>query len=225
MGNFAMGFKDRFWQQTGRVADLFALLGVPGWFAMMGSFALPAWAAYATDWLDAFGPIAWVASGFAGMMLLAASLMLYGRFKVFLATQRYINRRLSTPDQINPFDDHFSRKRISLQDLVDPVTNSITSKTFDNCDIIGPAVVYAGSPLQPSAFIQDAFINCDHVAVKRGGRVNNCIKLDACTFTKCRLIALTVLMTEAQAKLVPHEVDWITSEPRASEGVEMNLTT
>lgn len=48
-----------------KISLWYALFGTGG---IVSSFGISAWAAAASAWLDTYGPIAWVAAGFAGAL-------------------------------------------------------------------------------------------------------------------------------------------------------------
>jgi hypothetical protein len=185
---------------------------------ILGSVALPVWAALGSTWLAVYGPIAWVGAGAGGLLCLAALMALYAHYRTYMATARTMEERLAIKDVVNPLDSNFDSKRISLDKLVFPVDKSITNKAFHRCEIIGPAIVFITGPMQ-SYFLDSEIINCDHVAVKQGVYVYNAIKFIGCSFNRCRLIGLTFLIPENAAHTLSDKAHWITSIPAKSAPV------
>lgn len=210
-GGFLMNLRDKFWQLFARIADAFQVLGLQGMLTMAGSFALPAWAAIATDWLNAYGPIAWVASGFAGLILFVVALFIWAQFRVNTESARIVAKHRQDPDPLNPLADNFERKRIRLHDLASVIDRTVDQKTFDRCELIGPACVV----IVDSITMQDNhFYGCDFVICRNGAAINNAITLRRCTIQRSKLHGITFLIPRAAANNPGlAQANWITENP------------
>src|SRR5690349_12213294 len=88
-----------------------ALFGAGG---ILAGGAVSAWAASATAWLAAYGPIAYVAAGLAGGLLFGAILIAYRKFRIAVAEAALSQKRTEPPRTVNPLDPVFEKKRITL---------------------------------------------------------------------------------------------------------------
>ena len=122
--------REFFWLLVSRIADAFQVLGVQGVSAMLGSFAVPVYAAWATDWLSAWGPISWVACGFAGVLVLTIALLVWSRYRLNVVTAELATKLGAQTDAVNPLENVFHRKRIKIADLASPIDGKIAGKSF-----------------------------------------------------------------------------------------------
>ena len=198
-----------FWVVIARVADTFQVLGVQGVGTMLGSFALPAYAAWATDWLRVWGPISWVACGFAGLVLSLISLQAWSRYRLNSESAKIASRLGAEGDAVNPLLDNFDRKRIRLQMMASVIDRTIDQKTFDRCELLGPICVV----ITDGIVMQDNILHgCDFVAVQPGRPINNAVRLRRCTIQRCKLHGITFLMPpDAVALPGLAGANWITN--------------
>lgn len=191
-------------------------------FALIAGSSLTAtavgFAAKATDWLDEWGPIAWVSASLAG----AGVFVLMG-LGASTARARYIQssiqkRFFSQPDTINPLDDNFRNRRIRISDLVSPIEPVIRKKTFRECEIIGPANVVLLSSF-PGA---GGMANCQltsvcAVLVQDSIQMMNGVVFEDCRFENCKLHQLTFYFPEGSytwaCQAMPG-LPWLTPAPR-----------
>jgi hypothetical protein len=201
-----------FWTVVSLLADALQILGWQGVVGMTGSFALPAWAASATAWLNAWGPIAWVACGFLGLLLFVSAMLLWGRFRLYQVSARLASELAAEADAVNPLADHFERKRVRLSQLASPIDGLIDSKVFSRCEILGPAnvAIIDGIVMQDNELHQ-----CDFVVIKSGARITaNVIKLRSCTFRWNGFHSVTFLVLPNFAQNVGLQgANWITELP------------
>jgi hypothetical protein len=61
-----MTWRQRFLWLLSTTADAFQVIGIQGAIALIGSFALSAWAVKAADIFAEYAPFSWVAAGFLG---------------------------------------------------------------------------------------------------------------------------------------------------------------
>ncbi len=148
------------------------------------------WAASATDWLNCWGPIAWVAAGLLAAFLTTFSILsgmyIYAYFGLKRAERDfYISRNTPSDTGINPLDDTFTKKRIYPSQIRHPVTNLIEKKTFVDCDLLGPGTVllmgarFDQTKFGPCTFVKGTDMNFDqqtltvlHDCVIRRGTVS-----------------------------------------------------
>lgn len=59
----------------------------------MSSFGISAWAVAATEWLNEYGPVAWVSAGFAGAIVFLIGWFLFALSREKLAKARLFAKR------------------------------------------------------------------------------------------------------------------------------------
>jgi len=156
------------------------------------SFGVPAWAAAASQWLDQYGPIAWVGCGLLG--LICAALIF---FLVSLTRDKWIStsvkrRFYESGDRINPLETVFNRVRIRIEDLAPPFTPAIKDKTFIDCDILGPAnICVMGGSMTGSGGEK-----VDGIVGRVGAGSHNSIFFHNCVFRNCRFYQITFIVPE-----------------------------
>ncbi len=173
----------------------------------LGGGGLMAWAAYATEWLNEFGPIAWVLAGFVGIFLVLFIWLVVVVVQL-LATRRNYFRAISSPTEtINPLDDTFIRKRIKMQEFRPPYQKILENKIFKNCEILGPAAVYFSGGYFDG---QCQFVHCELLSQKEGEKSYNAIGFENAVFQNCQLFDLIIIATHEVAKEL-HEktrIEW-----------------
>ena len=181
---------------------------------LMIGFGVPAWAAHATVWLNQYGPITWVACGFAGLIIvgIVANLSAFALTK--FRTIRMLKRLSERADAINPMDGHFHSKRINLQWFVPPSGDEVRDKTFIKCEIIGPLnVVPFGCSI-----LKSMYVSADYIMVRNeslDGMIRNGHIFRNCTFVECRFYFISFLVSEAAYPVfnVTGGCNWITHIP------------
>lgn len=156
----------------------------------MSSFALPAWAARASNWLNAWGPIAWVACGFLGVAVALAIMWAAALRNRYALMTRILRHTTADGDGVNPLESTFIRKRIKLSDLAEPVSGSIRHKTFVDCEIVGPGNAIAF----PSCIFAGSGGEMVDAVVFTRGRAIAGYELENCTFRNCKFFRLTFLI-------------------------------
>lgn len=186
------------WGKIQRLLDRFesrlALWAALGGGGVTGG--LTAWAAAATEWLNAYGPIAWVGAGFLGAFLFLLGLWVLLRLAAAHTGFRARRRLYALGDPINPMDIHFLNKRIFLQRFVPPAGVAVEGKTFEQCEIIGPINII---PIRTT--IEGCeFITTDHVVIDVNAlaerRVRNGQLFDRCRFINCKFFYVTILVND-----------------------------
>lgn len=107
-----------------------------------GSFALPAWATKATGVFSEYAPLSWAVAGFAGLLVYAMAVFIYGTGQQRSVRSRYDARFMQETGGVDPLARVFEGKRIYLNDLVLPSQPQVIGKTFVDCKIVGPANMY-----------------------------------------------------------------------------------
>ncbi|MGC8534407.1 MAG: hypothetical protein ACP5QR_02630 [Rhizomicrobium sp.] len=183
------------------------------------SFGIPAWAAHATAWINKFGPIAWVACGFVGLLLFAVFLVLVAVFRERFIAASIRRRFYEKADGVNPLETTFRNQRIYLADIISPIEPTLKNKTFIGCEVIGPVNigVIASKP-GSGGFNGCNFHSCNAVRVRNDTPISTGIMLVDCTFIQCTLFRITLLIPasayeDLKAKLPP--ITWLTPEPGA----------
>lgn len=196
-------------------------LGQAGLAAM--SIGIPAWAASASAWLNAWGPIAWVAAGFGGFLCFVVSLWILGKFRDNWISSTIKRRFYEGTTRINPLETVFSHVRISIEDLLPPLVLRVNDKTFINCDIVGPAQIY----LERSTMTNSGGESIDAVIGRPGASSMNGIFFINCAFRDCRFYRVTFLILESDYDLFVKDnpnVGFITHVPTGQAPLPMPVT-
>ena len=180
----------------------------------MIGFGIPAWAAHATEWLNEYGPITWVASGFVGVFLLSMVSWFGVLTLTKLRTIMLIRKISERADAINPMDQHFYSKRINLQWFVPPSGDEVQNKTFTKCEIIGPLNII---PFQ-CPIIKSVYVSADYIVVRNetlGRTILNGHVFRNCTFVECKFYYISFLVGEAAYSVFDATggCNWITHVP------------
>lgn len=162
------------------------------WAGIVGAGGMTGWAAYATSWLNAWGPIAWVGSGLLGAFVTCSCFFLYAAIKNQLSQARFNNSLSKAPRTINPMEQHFIKKIVPMIDFYSPFAKTHISRTFEDSELIGPAVVY----LSGFSNLTDCNLaTCDFVELKEGDvGINNVVHFHDFTIKRCMVYRVTFLM-------------------------------
>lgn len=153
--------------------------------------------AKATDWLNAWGPIAWGCFGLATFVILAWTISGAGALiaaRRLRGIQALIAEKSLGAAHINPLDRSFFSKRISLFDLTTPMGEPLENKVFDECELVGPAVIV----LSNSAFRHNIYHNVEFAIIASDSvkTMPNKIILVSSTITKCKIYNVIFLVPE-----------------------------
>ena len=146
-----------------------------------------------SQWLNAYGPVAWGAAALVGLLASAAIYWLVALARLKSAQGTYVPLQYKPGESINPLDTVFDKKRIKIQDLIDPVTQQVSDKVFTGCDLVGPAniLLFSGS------YTDGEFIHCNCVLVnKKSIKPLTVTRLENVTMIKCRVISATIFIPE-----------------------------
>ncbi len=101
-----------------------------------------AYLANLTAWISAYGPVAW---GFVGLIKFATVIGLYWVWsysnRLQAITRLYEERERTTA--VNPLDGVFNKRRLRLIDFFDPFYQPISTARFTDCQLHGPANMFA----------------------------------------------------------------------------------
>ena len=177
-------------------AQKIALYFVPS----LGVAGVMGWAASATAWLQAWGPIAYVSAGILAGTIAAlttatvCALTGVGRNRRTLAAfqQVLVNR----PHSVNPLEMSFTRVAIDIADLNMhslPFRFAQRNKIFTECILSGPGTILF---IQCRGTLAD-FPGTNFTWYNEHGFVYPDVVFDRCTFVDCRLVNLTVFVSKA----------------------------
>jgi hypothetical protein len=172
----------------------------------IGSFALSlggggvmSWTAAATEWLQAWGPIAIAASGLAGFAFVAFSLA--GVYALVGWSQKRraeaaLHSMLATQTRsINPLATRFMSERINLGELqMHPLSLDFPQdgKVFSDCWIVGPGTM----ALVECTFNGIRFPGCNIARFNSRGYVMPNILFKNCTFINCTFMHITLFLRD-----------------------------
>lgn len=173
-----------------------------------------AWLASLTTWIHSYGPIAWGAVGLITFLTLIWSISsaqaLIASSMVKRAHARITDKIYDTA-LINPLEQNFMSKRISLYDLRTPMGEPVKNKVFNQCELIGPAVIL----LNGGGITGNSFHYVEFSKIKNEFRaMPNKLVLEHCQLVNCKIYNVIFLvpeqMVDALEKDMPN-IQWITS--------------
>ena len=183
---------------------------------VVGSFALPAWAVYATHKFAQYQPFSWVAAGLSGMLVVAIAFAVFSSARSRYVRSQYDINLYKRSGFVDPMAATFENKRIFLSDFILPSDPYIGEKTFINCEIVGPANLF----FQGNYQVHEQMLPFVDAVMLNGDRnFFNGITVENCTFRRCSFKRITLMM-------LPHEYErykdlnwlhWI-SRPETREG-------
>lgn len=176
---------------------------------IVGSFALPAWAASASHLFHQYAPFSWVAAGFGGMLIVALSYAVYARAYARFIRAKYDAKMFAGGTFADPMAKTYENRRIFLNEFCLPSFPLIENKTFINCEIIGPSniVLEYGNNVQEVRYpISDA------VLMKPNHQLFNAIIVRNCVFRQCSFQRITFLVPHSEYEMAKHWAgfNWIT---------------
>jgi hypothetical protein len=159
-----------------------------------GGWAM-SWAASATAWLQAWGPIASVFAGLMGFSFVALSLSgvyaLIGSGRKRRAEPAYHQMLGTKTHFINPLSPRFMGERISLADLqIHPLSLDFPQqgKLFSDCIVVGPGTIALAECTLGDAI---RFPGCNIARYNRIGYVMPNVFFRNCTFVNCTFLHIT----------------------------------
>jgi hypothetical protein len=174
--------------------------------------ALTAWAAAATEWIAAYGPIGWWGAGIIGALLAILGFWLIARTRMLFQLVRFRNRVLES-STINPLETVFRNQRIFLRDLTPPIGGVVSGKTFIGCQLIGPANLI----FENCHMAGNGGDGIDGIIITKEARPTNGLGFSGCTFQQCQFYLVTFMVPEVIYRLYRlynwEGVNLITAEP------------
>lgn len=182
-------------------------LGAFIWGAIFpaGSFAIPAWATRATGVFAEYAPLSWVVAGFAGLILYALAVALYGIGMRSSVRSRYDAKFMQSSGGVDPLAKVFEGKRIFLNDFVLPSNPVVDGKNFVDCEIVGPANAY----MEDNNNINDVRLGLvDAVALSGERLFYNGYLFRNCTFRNCTFHRITLFIKPEEVPRIQN-LDWL----------------
>lgn len=172
-----------------------------------GVSAISGWAAYVSQSVAQFGPIAWISAALIGGLLFLLLYLLWLRSRLLATRLIHAHAMMERTDTVNPLESVFTRKRIRLDDLKLPLVQPVAGKTFVDCELVGPAVILFGGQANLSHV---GFVCCDFVAIKDQTLVQNVLPLIDVTIRGGKIYQATILVGQSAVPRMPKDAHWIT---------------
>lgn len=176
-----------------------AQTGYATWKLVTGSAivtAIGVWVASITAWLEAWGPIAWLAGGLTCALVFSILLLVAVTIAEKIWMVLFKNRYYPKPSDVNPMDIHFLKKRINLLSVFPPVPGPLEGKTFEECEIIGPINIFPIGTL----ISQCRYVSADYIMVTDDAANNSMIYnariVKDCRFIKCKFHNVSFIVSE-----------------------------
>lgn len=179
-----------------------------------GSFALPAWALRAAGIFSEYAPFSWVVAGFAGLLLYAIAVFIYGTGQQRSVRSRYDARFMQETGGVDPLARVFQGKRIYLNDFVLPSQPQVIGKTFVDCEMVGPANMYFDFDNSVDD-VQHGLV--DAVALSGERQFFNGVLFRNCKFRGCTFHRVTLFFQPKEALRIEglNWLNWISPMPPA----------
>lgn len=173
------------------------------------------WLASLTTWINSYGSIAWGAVGLATLLVLLWAIT---GSQAMIANSRLKNAQARIADKsydtamINPLDQNFAGKRISLHDLRTPLGEPLIGRVFNNCELLGPAVIIMNG---------GGLNGCTFASVEFGKIKNeffplpNKLSLEDCQLVGCKVYNVIFLVPEMLVSKFENDMPnmkWITHD-------------
>ena len=169
------------------------------------SFALPAWATWASRMFSGYAPLSWVIAGFGGLLVYTACVALYGFGRHRTVMSRYDEKFLRETGGVDPQSKVFEGKRIFLNDLILPSNPTVNGKTFVDCEIVGPANVYLAQDNKISEIMTG---KVDAVLLSEKNLFLNGFVFNRCTFRGCTFHQITLFFHPRELRMIA-ELNWL----------------
>ncbi|SRR6266699_1224737 len=146
-----------------------------------------------TEFLKPYGAVAWGGVGIVSAVLGAGVFWLGSvAYRSWVLTRFEVRRAEATA--INPLAGHFSKRRICLMDFFHPFMQATLAAKFEDCELLGPAVVFLGG----CTLLHDDFNNCEAVIAKDNVATIGAMAFKSCIFERCKFFNVTFIMTKNQ---------------------------
>lgn len=170
------------------------------------------YAAAASDILSNYAPFSWLAMGFVFALVAALVMMLHSKWAFYRSASEANLIIASAPKSVNPLASNFDTQRINIIDFFSPFNAHHVGKTFNNCDIVGPAVIALNACFISG--MKPEFTNCNYVQIKHGRplHLQSVVIFQGCTFINCCFYQCVICITNlsdigvADEELILHEV-------------------
>jgi hypothetical protein len=154
-----------------------------------------------THWISAYGPAAWGGVGILTILILSFTYFLYANARMKLSSAEY-QRRKGEIYGTNVLSPVHENERISLADFYHPFFRPTENARFENCDLMGPALVAVNG----CNFLHGSFIDCEIVIAREDRPVKGAMMFGFCTFLRCRLYRVTFIVNIKQYRNFPADM-------------------
>jgi hypothetical protein len=177
---------------------------------LISAAGLSFWAAKATAWLSAYGPIAWWGAALLGSLLSALVLFVFAKVRYAWVMASASKQWRENVSSVNPLESEFSKKRIKIEDLAHPITRIIENKRIIDCELLGPANIVL---LSNNDISNIAFSHCDFVVIRDDAKITpaNAVFLNNTRITYGSLWNCTMFVPQQMGSLFPG-ANFITTE-------------
>jgi hypothetical protein len=147
--------------------------------------------AFATEWLNQWGPIAWGVAFCLGAIVVALLATLWAIIDERRARKQLTQALVERPQSINLLEPTFEFKTISLNDLFFPLNPRINRKFFRKFRFIGPGILFLGDKTKLS---HSSFGPCTFIATYENTKTFGVISVEDSTLTECEFYNGTFLL-------------------------------
>lgn len=148
--------------------------------------------------ISRYGAVGWTTVALASALAIAITLACFGYWKERSALADYA-RKSTLSVRTNPLSPIHQHELIQMGDFFHPYYKPVQNVRFENCDLMGPANVFA----EGGAFENCNFEGCEIVIARSDRRVIGGIHLVRPVLLNCRLYRITFLMTIDQYNSMP----------------------
>lgn len=189
----------KFWEIVSRFNTAVSFGGTIYAVSAFGGIAM-AYLAYATDWLEPWGPVAWGAIGIISAVLIASAIFLISISRARLAVTRYTTEA-TRRNAVNVLAEVHQKEKIILADFYHPYFEPRNNIRFKGCELYGPCSVFFSG----GTFNSCGFIDCEIVIARSDRLVRGVTAFTLPYLLNCRLYRVTLFMNiQMFNSLPPH---------------------
>ena len=151
-----------------------------------------------SGFLEPYGPVVYGVVGLLSLLLFALVYWIYGMAISKVALAGYTKRKTeaSGASVLSPVQEN---RQLNLADFYHPYFRSTENVRFENCDLMGPALVHIdGCNLRDGGMV-----DCEIVIARPDRGIKGAVAFKFCTFVRCHFYRATFVLSIDQYRNFP----------------------
>ncbi|MGR2947838.1 hypothetical protein ABMX85_21415 [Vibrio vulnificus] len=148
-----------------------------------------------------FGVIGWLSIGLVAFFILGATFACFGVWRERSTLAEFTKKSMYV-NASNPLSPIHKDEKINLIDFYHPFYKAARNIRFENCDLMGPANIYADG----GTFDQCGFNDCEIIIVRTDRPIKGGIHLHRPFLVNCHLYRVTFIMPLEQYQSLPKQM-------------------